>query len=215
MLEGTRHVRATRAGLPERIRPRAGFLCTAREVIRNAPARCAAPCGHCRVRALGAAPRRLRRRSARTQNRRMWDSLRAASVGHGSRKPPATSSRRFCRRRKSEVSLYASHYLGPWSGRPLAEVRATLAARPHRGPEQRSSRTICPRSKQCECVAGDAERHPASIADQRAFFERHLMPWVSDCCAAILQCPIANYYRKVASFTSCFLALERDSFAIE
>jgi TorA maturation chaperone TorD len=28
---------------------------------------------------------------------------------------------------KSAVSLYASHYLGPQSGRPLAEIRAALA----------------------------------------------------------------------------------------
>ena len=28
---------------------------------------------------------------------------------------------------RSEVSLYASHYLGPQSGRPLAEVRAALS----------------------------------------------------------------------------------------
>ena len=64
-------------------------------------------------------------------------------------------------------------------------------------------------------VAGDAGRRPATIAEQRAFFERHLLPWVFDCCTAICDCPIANYYRHVASFASCFLALERDSFAIE
>ncbi len=119
---------------------------------------------------------------------------------------------------QSAVSLYASHYLGPQSGRPLAEIRATLA---HLGLARR------PASSEFEdhlsalletmrlLVAGDAERRPTSIDEQRAFCERHLLPWAFDCCSAIGYCPIANYYRPVASFASCFLALERDSFAID
>jgi TorA maturation chaperone TorD len=118
----------------------------------------------------------------------------------------------------SEVSLYASHYLGPQSGRPLAAVRATLAAlglarRPgssefedHLSVELETMRML---------VAGDAGRGPATIAEQRAFCATHLLPWAFDCCAAISTSLLANYYRHVASFASCFLALERDSFAIE
>ena len=64
-------------------------------------------------------------------------------------------------------------------------------------------------------VAGDADRPPALIAEQRAFCERYLLPWVFDCCAAISQCPLAKYYIQVASFTCSFMVLERDSFAIE
>ena len=119
---------------------------------------------------------------------------------------------------QSAVSLYASHYLGPQSGRPLAEIRATLARlglarRPgssefedHLASELEAMRML---------VAGDADRPTATIAEQRAFCERFLMPWAFDCCTAIQYCPIANYYRHVALFGSCFLALERDSFAIE
>jgi TorA maturation chaperone TorD len=64
-------------------------------------------------------------------------------------------------------------------------------------------------------VGGDAERRPAPICDAARFLRAHLLPWALDCCAAISQCPLANYYLKVASFTYCFLAIERDSFAID
>jgi DNA-binding response OmpR family regulator len=64
-------------------------------------------------------------------------------------------------------------------------------------------------------VAGEAGRRPATIAEQRAFCETHLLPWAFDCCAAISTSLLANYYRQVALFASCFVALERDSFAIE
>jgi TorA maturation chaperone TorD len=119
---------------------------------------------------------------------------------------------------QSAVSLYASHFLGPQSGRPLAEIRTRLKGlglarraasnefEDHLSVELETMRLL---------VAGDGDRSPAPIAEQRAFCERHLMSWAFDCCTAISQCPIANYYRHVASFTSCFLALERDSFAIE
>ena len=119
---------------------------------------------------------------------------------------------------QSAVSLYASHYIGPQSGRPLAEIRSTLARlglarRPgssefedHLGVLLEAMRML---------VAGDVDRTPATIGEQREFCERYLMPWAFDCCTAIMHCPIANYYRHVASFASCFLALERDSFAIE
>jgi TorA maturation chaperone TorD len=119
---------------------------------------------------------------------------------------------------RSEVSLYASHYLGPQSGRPLAEIRTALAGlglarRPgsseyedHLGVLLETMRLL---------IAGDAERGPAEISVQRAFFVRHMASWVFDCCAAIEQSSIANYYCRVAQFARCFLALERDSLAME
>jgi len=147
-----------------------------------------------------------------------WDSLRAASAATTAGAAGDEFQALFVGVGKSEVSLYASHYLGPQSGRPLAEVRAALgelglARRPgssefedHLSVELETMRML---------VAGTAERHPASIAEQRAFCERHLLPWAFDCCNAISNSTIAKYYRHVASFARCFLALERDSFAIE
>ncbi len=147
-----------------------------------------------------------------------WDSLRAASAAIDPEAARDEFQTLFVGVGRSEVSLYASHYLGPQSGRPLAEVRAAL---------QELGLARLPGSSEIEdhlsveletmrmLVAGDAGRGAAPVAEQRAFCERHLLPWAFDCCTAISNCPLANYYRQVASFTRCFLALERDSFAIE
>jgi len=146
-----------------------------------------------------------------------WDRLRAASAAMTSEAAADEFHTLFVGVGRSEISLYASHYLGPQSGRPLAEIRSALAElglarRPgssefedHVGVMLETMRML---------VAGDAERRPAAIAEQRAFFERHIARWVFDCCNAIERCAIANYYARVAQFTGCFLALERDSLAM-
>jgi TorA maturation chaperone TorD len=146
-----------------------------------------------------------------------WDGLRAISATMETDAAADEFHTLFVGIGRSEVSLYASHYLGPQSGRPLAEIRAALAAlglarRPgssefedHFGVMLETMRML---------VAGDAERSPAPIQEQRAFFERHLAPWAFDCCTAISQCALANYYARVAQFASCFLAIERDSLAM-
>ena len=64
-------------------------------------------------------------------------------------------------------------------------------------------------------VAGHGDRRPASIATQRAFFERHIDPWAFSCCSAIRQSSIANYYARVAKLTEEFMALDRDALAME
>jgi len=64
-------------------------------------------------------------------------------------------------------------------------------------------------------IAGQGERAPATIAEQRELFERHIVSWTFDCLAAIGASPVANYYRQVAQFAERYMALERDSFAIE
>jgi TorA maturation chaperone TorD len=115
------------------------------------------------------------------------------------------------------VSL-TSHYLGPQSGRPLAELRASLArlglARGPTSNEFEDHLSVVLETMRM-LVAGDGERPPAPIGVQQAFFDRHLLPWVPDCCAAISANSVANYYRRVAEFVQCFMALERDSFALD
>jgi TorA maturation chaperone TorD len=147
-----------------------------------------------------------------------WDSLRVASAATTAGAAGDEFQALFVGVGKSEVSLYASHYLGPQSGRPLAEIRAALgelglARRP--GSSEFEDHLAVELETMRMLVAGNAERRPASIAEQRAFCERHLLPWVFECCNAISHSPVAKYYRHVASFANCFLALERDSFAIE
>ena len=147
-----------------------------------------------------------------------WDKLRAAS---GAMDPEAATDEYhtlFVGVGRSEVSLYASHYLGPQSGRPLAEIRAALAelnlARQAGSSEFEDHLAVMLETMRM-LVAGDAAREPATIAEQRRFFERHIAPWAFACCTAIRDSSVANYYGRVAQFTSCFLALERDSLAME
>ena len=147
-----------------------------------------------------------------------WDALRTASAQADPAAIAEEFQALFVGVGKSEVSLYASHYLGPQSGRPLAELRAALAEmglarRPessefedHLSVELETMRML---------VAGVAGQSPASVTEQRAFCERFLLPWAFACCTAISRCAIANYYVKVAQLSTSFLALERDSFAIE
>jgi len=147
-----------------------------------------------------------------------WDALCAASATAGVEAVGEEYQALFVGVGRSEVSPYASHYLGPQSGRPLAEIRAALGqlglARKAESSEFEDHLSVMLETMRV-LVSGDGKRPPADIAVQRDFCERHLMSWAFDCCTAIMQCPVANYYRHVASFTSSFLALERDAFAME
>jgi TorA maturation chaperone TorD len=146
-----------------------------------------------------------------------WDRLRAASAAMAPEAAADEFHQLFIGVGRSEVSPYASHYVRPQSGRPLADIRGEL---------QRLGLSRLPESSEFEdhiaviletmrmLVSGDAERAPVAIAEQRAFFERFVAPWIFDCCAAIEKTSIANYYRAVAQFTGHFLAIERDSLAM-
>ena len=64
-------------------------------------------------------------------------------------------------------------------------------------------------------IAGDEHCRPASIEEQRNFCQKRLLSWAFVCCAAIEKSPLANYYHRVAELTEQFLALERDSLAMD
>ena len=147
-----------------------------------------------------------------------WDAVRAASAAMDPAAARDEFQSLFVGVGRSEVSLYASHYLGPQSGRPLALLRASLArlglARRPESSEFEDHLALVLETMRM-LVAGDGERRPAPLADQRNFFNGHLVTCVPDCCAAISTNSVANYYRRVAEFAHSFVALERDAFAIE
>lgn len=119
---------------------------------------------------------------------------------------------------KAECNLHASYWMPDAAPRPLVAVRDELAAlglgrvqgaavyEDHLGALCETMRIL---------VAGADERRPAPLVTQRRFFERFLDGWTAECCDAITQSPVANYYRRVAEFTGLYLALERDSFAMD
>ncbi|MEO8631233.1 MAG: molecular chaperone TorD family protein [Betaproteobacteria bacterium] len=148
-----------------------------------------------------------------------WDTLRAASGAMDAEAASEEYNTLFVGVGKSEVNLHASHCLtGFMMEKPLVELRATLTTL---GLGRRAGVTLLEDHLAAVCetmrilIAGQEERKPASIEQQRMFFERHLEPWAFSCCSAIEKCVVANYYRRVAQFAHCYLALERDSLAIE
>jgi TorA maturation chaperone TorD len=120
---------------------------------------------------------------------------------------------------KSEVDLHASHWLpGHLMEKPLADLRTELAElglarQPGVTTYEDNLAALCETMR--ILVAGRGERRPATLSTQRAFFERRISPWAFECCDAICNSSVANYYRRVAEFTIIFLAIERDSLAIE
>jgi TorA maturation chaperone TorD len=119
---------------------------------------------------------------------------------------------------KSEISAHASAYARSPGSSPLIEIRAALAelglAR-QSGVNIYEDHLAAVFETMRALILGKGESGPYSIAEQRRFFEIHLGSWVFNCCAAIQNSPVANYYRRVAEFTSLFMAIERDSFAID
>jgi TorA maturation chaperone TorD len=149
---------------------------------------------------------------------RGWRDLIAASAAMDADAAAAEYQDLFIGVGRSEVSLHASAYGKPGSGNPLVQVRAALAAL---GLTRRAGVTtyedhlaaVCETMRMLISTARGSEAY--ALADQREFFVIHVQPWVFDCCTAIEDSPIANYYRPVAKFTQLFMAVERDSFAME
>lgn len=148
-----------------------------------------------------------------------WERLRAASMAMDAEAAADEYDNLFVGVGKCEVNLHASHWLaGFMMEKPLAELRGTLA---RLGLARRPEATLVEDHLAALLetmrilVAGDPDRRPAEIVVQRDFFAAQLEPWVLRCCAAIRDSPLANYYRRVAHFTELFMAVERDSFAID
>jgi TorA maturation chaperone TorD len=120
---------------------------------------------------------------------------------------------------RCEVDLHAAHWrTASTPEKPLVELRSEL---PTLGLSRLGHATVLEDhlSALCETmrllIAGDGERAPAELDVQRNFSRKWLFPWVFTCCAAIEKSSIANYYARVAEFSTLFMALERDSLAME
>jgi TorA maturation chaperone TorD len=120
---------------------------------------------------------------------------------------------------RTEVNLHGSHWRsGFMMEKPLVELRRDLTA---------LGLARKPESTQVEdhisalfetmrlLIEGDSTRPPANLSVQKGFFATHIGTWVFDLCAALKNCSLANFYRPVAEFAELFMALERDSLAIE
>ena len=147
-----------------------------------------------------------------------WNRLVLASRGMDAEAAEQEYTDLFIGVGKAECNLLAAHWMPETLDGPLASIRAELArlgiARAHGSAVYEDHLgALCETMRLL--IAGTSGRSPASLAVQREFFDKFLSGWVDRCCDAITQCEVANYYRRVAEFTCLFMAVERDSFAIE
>src|SRR5947209_9695554 len=114
---------------------------------------------------------------------------------------------------RGELLPYGSYYLtGFLNERPLARLRDDLATlgierlENHFEPEDHAA-TLC------EIMAGlAAGRFPAAPETQRAFFEKHLAPWMGRLFADMEKAASAKFYRSVGSLGRLFLEIEAEAF---
>lgn len=148
-----------------------------------------------------------------------WNRLIEASAGTSAPDALQEYTDLFIGVGKSEINPHASFWLSGFTmERPLALLRGELATL---GLARRDGVSMLEDhlSALCETmrllIAGDAQHEPAPLATQRAFFERNLTSWVFDCCDAIAESPIANYYRHVAELTRAFMTIDREALAMD
>jgi TorA maturation chaperone TorD len=114
---------------------------------------------------------------------------------------------------RGEFLPYASYYLtGFLNERPLSRLRADLAAlgieRVANGSEPEDHAAIL-----CEIMAGLAGgRFEASSDAQRAFFEKHVVPWMGRLFADIEGAEHATFYRAVGALGRAFIEIEMEAF---
>lgn len=113
---------------------------------------------------------------------------------------------------KPEVFLYGSYYqAGFMNEKPLVVLRDDLR---RYGLERAEgiTETEDHLATLCEVmrylIAGD-DVAVARVEEQRAFFQRHLAPWVDTACDAVLQHPRAAFYADVAGLAKAFFDVER------
>ncbi len=120
---------------------------------------------------------------------------------------------------KAAVSIYAGFYSGATAvDHPRVRLQADMSALglARRGnvtePEDHFAAIL---DVMRVLVVGGAGRSPASVAEQRRFFEGHLQPGVDKFFEALKRASQANYYRKVAALGAAFAALEAESFQLD
>jgi TorA maturation chaperone TorD/DNA-binding transcriptional regulator YdaS (Cro superfamily) len=114
---------------------------------------------------------------------------------------------------RGELLPYASYYLtGFLNERPLSRLREDLAAL---GIE-RAQNNFEPEDHAatlCEIMAGLASGHfPALSEAQRAFFEKHIAPWMGRLFADMESAASVKFYRSAGALGRLFLEIEAEAF---
>ncbi|WP_404379200.1 molecular chaperone [Caenispirillum salinarum] len=120
---------------------------------------------------------------------------------------------------RGEVVPYASHYLtGFLHEKPLAEVRESLRALGvERAPGQAEPEDhigILFDVMRGLILGEFGAAAGAGLAEQKAFFTRHIAPWADTLFRDIEAARSARFYRAVGAVGRAFLDIERESFAM-
>ena len=116
---------------------------------------------------------------------------------------------------KPEVYLFASHYIsGFLNDKPLVRLRADLAALGLARDESMSESEdhvayLCEVMRYL--IAGD-DVAISNLTRQREFFAKHLQPWITALCDALVAHPKARFYAGLAGFTRAFMNVEAQGF---
>ena len=116
---------------------------------------------------------------------------------------------------ESELKPYASYYLtGFMYEKPLAKLRVALAELGI----AKSDETVEPEDHiaalcetMCALIMGEFDT-PASLADQKQFFDAHIRPWASLFFRDLEQSPSASFYRSVGTIGRLFMDIEAQAF---
>jgi TorA maturation chaperone TorD len=148
--------------------------------------------------------------------REAWSGLVAASAAVDADAVGEEFEALFVGMGKAKVSAFAGYYTGASAvGHPrvriIGDLEALGLARAAgvTDPEDHFAALL---DTMRVLVAGGAGRSPASLAEQRHFYEAHVQPGAPKFLAAVREAPEANYYRKVAALGEAFLAIETESF---
>ena len=117
---------------------------------------------------------------------------------------------------KAKVSIYAAYYLGATAvDHPrirIIEDLASLGLARSPGATEPEDHFAGLFDAMRVLVAGGAGRSPASLAQQKRFYEAHVKPGAARFFAAVREAPESNYYSKVAAVGEAFVGIENESF---
>ena len=147
---------------------------------------------------------------------RAWSELVAASAAMDPEAAAEEYESLFVGVGKARVSVYSGWYTGalwlePARVRIIEALAALGLARPA-GVAEPEDHFAALFDTMRILVAGGAGRGPASLAEQKRFYEGHVKPGVGPFLAAVREAPESNYYRKVAAVGEAFVGIENESF---
>jgi TorA maturation chaperone TorD len=147
---------------------------------------------------------------------RAWSDLVAASAVMDPEAAAEEYETLFVGVGKARVSVYAGWYtsalwMEPARVRIIEALAALGLARPA-GVAEPEDHFAALLDTMRVLVAGGAGRGPASVAEQKRFYEEHVKPGVGRFLAAVREAPESNYYRKVAAVGEAFVGIENESF---